>query len=209
MKSLLAMGVLCIALLSVPAQPAPRQVPVDDKIKRDAEKRTLDVDKQYEQLNERSRWYSSQLWYVPFAFIGILALGIDKLTALQEPLRSFAFIFLSLFSLAVYIHVTSLKFYERRCVLAMQRLEQPVVSGAGAPWYLSFNAYIKFILIVGAFGLLWMGSVSWHWIWRTVAMAVPIVIIPLVLWSDRIRTKPVLNNIRTNMQNAGTGTVGG
>jgi Flp pilus assembly protein TadB len=172
---------------------------VDDKIKRDAEKRTLDVNKQYEQLNERSRCYSSQLWYVPFAFVGILALGIDKLTALQEPLRSPAFIFLSLFSLAVYIHVTSLKFYERRCVLAMQQLEQPVVSGAGEPWYLSFNTYIKFILIVGALGLLWIGSVNWHWILRTVLMAALIVIITSVLWADRNRTQPVLNNIRTNM----------
>ena len=35
-------------------------------------------DKQYDQLNQRSRWYSSQMWYVPFAFVGIIALGIDK-----------------------------------------------------------------------------------------------------------------------------------
>jgi len=181
---------------------------MDEKIKRDAEKRILDVDKQYEQLDERSRMYSPQLWYVPFAFVGMFALGIDKLTALkEEPLRAFAFIFLCLFSLAVYIHVTSLKFYERRCVLAMQRLEQPVVSGAGEPWYLSFDTYSEFILIVGALGLLLIGSMKRPWICG-LSMAALFVIIAWVSWTDRNRTKPVLNDTCANMQDAGTSAVG-
>ncbi len=29
----------------------------------------------YEQLNVRSRWYSSQLWHVPFAYLAVAGFG--------------------------------------------------------------------------------------------------------------------------------------
>lgn len=34
---------------------------------------------QLEQLNERSCWYSSQLWQAPFAFFGITAIVIGTM----------------------------------------------------------------------------------------------------------------------------------
>jgi len=116
----------------------------------------LDRDKQYEQLNQRTRWYTSQVWYVPFAFIGILVVGIERINTLSGSLRSFAFLMLSFFSLSVFVHISSLKFYERKSILAMQQLEDPVISQGGSPWYLSFTTYMKLILAFCAVGFMWI-----------------------------------------------------
>lgn len=159
---------------------------------------TLDRDKQYEQLNQRTRWYTSQAWYVPFAFIGILAVGIEKINALSGSLRSFAFLMLSFFSLSVYVHVSSLKFYERKNVLAMQQLEDPVISGAGSPWYLSFTTYMKLILAFCTVAFMWIWSVDFCRIWRVILIGISIVLIVVLWWYDRKRNEPILNDIRKN-----------
>ena len=159
---------------------------------------TLDSNKQYAELNQRTRWYTSQLWYVPFAFIGILALGIDKINSLVEPLRSFAFLMLSFFSLAVYVHVTSLKFYERRNILAMQQLEDPVISGGVSPWYLSFITYMKLILAFCFVAFPWIWPIEFCLILRVGITGIFISLIVILWLCDRKRNKPILNAIRAN-----------
>lgn len=162
---------------------------------------TLDSDKQYEQLNQRTLWYTSQVWYVPFAFIGILAIGIEKINDLPGSLRSFAFLMLSLFSLAVYVHVSSLKFYEHKNILDMQRLEDPVISSGGSPWYLSFTAYMKLILAFCAVALMWIWSIDFSLIYRLILIVSSIMLI-VVLWvGDRKRNKSILDKIRANGSN--------
>ncbi len=161
---------------------------------------TLDSNKQYEQLNQRTRWYTSQLWYVPFAFIGILALGIEKINSLSEPLRSFVFLMLSFFSLSVFVHVSSLKFYERQNILAMQQLEDPVISRGVSPWYLSFTTYMKVILAFCALGFIWIWSIAFCWILRVVLIGIFISVIVVLWWCDRKRNKPIIDEIRAKQK---------
>jgi hypothetical protein len=135
---------------------------------------------------------------VPFAFIGILAVGIKKINALSGSLRSFAFLMLSFFSLSVFVHVSSLKFYERTNVLAMQQLEDPVISGGGSPWYLSFTTYMKLILAFCTVAFMWIWCIDFYCAWRVILIGISIALI-VVLWLfDRKRNKPILDDIRKN-----------
>lgn len=100
----------------------------------------------YEQLNQRSRLYSSQLWYIPFAYLGIVGIGLEKILQLSYPLNSLGLALFSIFSISVFVHVSSIKFYERRTVRSMQEIEDKPISGGGRPWYLSFDWYIRVMI---------------------------------------------------------------
>ena len=93
---------------------------------------TEDWDKiKWEQLNQRSRWCSSQLWYVPFAYVGIVGFAFDKILSLPSPLNSLAFISVGILSLAVVVHIISLRFYELKAITIMKKLgqEEKISSG--------------------------------------------------------------------------------
>ena len=115
------------------------------------------------------------------------------------------FLMLFLFSLAVFVHVSSLKFYERKNVLAMQQLEDPVISGGGAPCYLSFTTYMKLILAFCAVAFMWIWSIDFCWIWRVILIGISIVLIVALWWCDRRRNKPILDSIQTNEENRPSG----
>ena len=116
----------------------------------------MDVDRwkvQYEQLNQRSRWYASQLWYVPFAYLGLIGVGLEKILTLPQPLKSIALVFLGIFSIAVFAHVSSVKHYERLAVRQMRELEkdqseEKAISQGGSCWYLSFAWYVRLMLVI-------------------------------------------------------------
>lgn len=115
----------------------------------------------YEQLNQRSRWYSSQLWYVAFAYMALVGVGAEKLINLPDLQRGIGFIVLSIFSLAVFVHVTEIKHYERRAVVAMRKLEEgDNLSKGGSPWTLSFYSYYAFLLIILTFVFIEYGVFS-------------------------------------------------
>ena len=108
---------------------------------------------QYEQLNQRARWYSSQVWYIPFAYIGLIGIGLEKILSLPQPLMSIALVLMGIFSIAVFVHVSSIKYYERLAVREMRELErvQPKkkpISRGGSCWYLSFAWYIRLMLFI-------------------------------------------------------------
>ena len=162
----------------------------------------LDKDKQYDQLNQRARWYSAQMWYVPFAFVGIISLGIGKINDVPKPLKTFALLMLSFFSLAAFVHVTALKYYERRAVRGMQQIEDPVVSGGGSAWYMSFVVYINIMLVIAAIGFLWVATERVCCWLRVVLLACPAFVVVRVWISDWKRSRPVLKDIRANMKSA-------
>ena len=159
----------------------------------------------WKELNQRSRWYSSQLWYVPFAYIGIVGLGIEKIHNLPRPLGNLAYLMLAFFSLAVFVHVSSLKFYDRRAVLNMQKLENPVVSGGGASWYMSFASYMKLMIVVGIYAFAWsaltdsgLPNVAEYTLRIAAITAFSLAL--AVVWSkDRDRNTKVVEEIRKNM----------
>jgi len=159
----------------------------------------------WKELNQRSRWYSSQLWYVPFAYIGIIGIGVEKVHNLPYPLRNFAYLMLAFFSLAVFVHVSSLKFNERRAILSMQKLESPVVSGGSTSWYMSFASYMKLMLVVGSYAFAWSASINSglsnvaECILRIASMMILLLVFAVVWLNDRDRNTKVVKEIQKNM----------
>lgn len=156
----------------------------------------------YDQLNQRSRWYSSQLWYVPFAYLGIVGFAVEKVPSLPEVLRSPSYFMLALFSLAVFVHVGALKYYERRAVRSMQNREDPVESGGGSPWYMSFTSYMKFMLATGTLAFAWTGVSelkvleNQRPVLRIMVLIVLLFVMGAVWRKDFLRNRPVLKEIR-------------
>jgi len=105
----------------------------------------------WEQLNIRSRWYSSQLWYIPFAYIGIVGLSFEKISELKFPINTVIYFLFGIFSLAVFVHVSSIKYYERKAVHNMQDLEENKISGGASPWFISFAFYIRCMLLLASY----------------------------------------------------------
>jgi|WetSurMetagenome_2_1015567.scaffolds.fasta_scaffold399816_2 hypothetical protein len=102
----------------------------------------------WEELNTRSRWYSSQLWYIPFAYIGIVGLSFEKISNLPFPINIIINFLFGIFTLAVFVHVSAIKYYERKAVINMQQLEGKNLSSGFSPWFISFAFYIRFMLIL-------------------------------------------------------------
>lgn len=79
---------------------------------------------QLAQLNERSRWYSSQLWQMPFAFLGIVALAVGAVIDQNTTVVGSTFLAIGGFGIAVFIHILGLADGERRAVLNIQKIEE-------------------------------------------------------------------------------------
>ena len=158
----------------------------------------------WEQLNHRSRSYSAQLWYIPFAYVGIVGFAFDKIASLSPPLNSLGIILLGIFSIAVLVHVLALKFYERRAVRSMQELEKDnVISSGGSHWYLSFAWYIKYMICLASYFFIGYGFYLFE-IPQTCLKILLIVVILLILtilyvyifWQDYKRNHPLVSDIR-------------
>src|SRR5262249_18392657 len=62
---------------------------------------------QLQQVNERSRRYSSQLWQIPFAFIGVAVLIIGNISnrSLNQVLVGVVFFALTGLGVAIIVHI--------------------------------------------------------------------------------------------------------
>jgi hypothetical protein len=157
----------------------------------------------YDQLNQRSRWYSSQLWYVPFAYIGLVGLGLEKIDKLQPPLDSLAYLTLALFSVGVFVHIKSLKYYERRAVESLRELESGTTkSSGGSQWYLGFHFYMQVMLCLASYIFVELSAAKSPfsntvkcWL-QIIGLAFLPVLIVWIVCEDLKRTKPVLDKIR-------------
>lgn len=88
---------------------------------------SIDVLKeQLKELHTRCRWYSSQLWYIPFAYFGIVALVLGNLTKTEIErfhlsLGLFACGFVGVF---VLWHMFNIQDGEHRAVRNLQKVEE-------------------------------------------------------------------------------------
>jgi len=78
---------------------------------------------QLHELNERARWYSSQIWQVPFAFLGIAALVIGMVIEKNDPAKALAYLVVSGLGIAVLIHVQGLADGEKHAVENIRTIE--------------------------------------------------------------------------------------
>lgn len=87
-----------------------------------AESDTLRV--QLQELNERARWYSSQIWQIPFAFLGIAALIIGAAIDKSNTVLGLASLMVFGLGIAVLTHMHGLADAEKRAVLNIQKIEE-------------------------------------------------------------------------------------
>ena len=120
----------------------------------------LSRDTLYEQLNERSRMYTSQLWQVPSLYLALMAWISDQFPSFDEPQKAFVCFFSAATSLMVWVFVSQLKLLERRAVRQMQILEGVPLSTGGTPWFFSFIWYARALLIVATFAFFTFGVLN-------------------------------------------------
>ena len=63
---------------------------------------------QLEQLNERSRWYATQAWQLPFAYMGLAGIGLAGVIEKAPQLLPWLFLTLSLAGYAILFHMFGL-----------------------------------------------------------------------------------------------------
>jgi hypothetical protein len=160
----------------------------------------------YEQLNRRARLYSSQLWYVPFAYLGIIAVTLDKIPNLPQDLpnlRGFVLVFMGIFSIAVFVHISSIKYLERRAVKEMRKLEEnDIISSGGGKWYLSFAWYIRLLLFVASYYFIAYGimqilskySSQYCWVW--IAIMTLTIFYSILIYKNHSLNKPLKDEIQ-------------
>ena len=167
---------------------------------------------QYEQLNQRARWYSTQLWVVPFTYLGLVGLGFEKISALKESyIKSTGFLLMAFFSLAIFAHVSSVKYYERKAVKAMKDLEPSATSSSsgGSPWYLNYVFFIKTLLCFLSFFFTVIGIWSLAVDFKTkvsllvLSLMILVVVYVLAIITDYCRNKHLLDQLRRPTNSCG------
>ena len=78
---------------------------------------------QLAELNFRSRWYSSQLWQIPFAYLGITCVVLAGLANKNPKTLAFGLIAAGLFGICVSIHMYGMRNGEHRAVRNLQEIE--------------------------------------------------------------------------------------
>ena len=83
---------------------------------------------QLTELNNRSRWYSSQLWQIPFAYIGITGVSLASLAVTCSKILALALIIAGVLGICVLVHFSGIKDGEKRAVEHLINIEQQLKS---------------------------------------------------------------------------------
>jgi len=152
----------------------------------------------YADLNQRARAYSGQLWYVPFAYVGLAGAVLAVLDKVPVDYRGGVLILFGFFSLAVFIHVTGLKYYERKAVRKMRALEGwGATTSGGSRWFLNYTWYIRVFLAISALGFFSAGAaVYFGKVGAVVAPSVLVACLVAIAYEDCKRNKLLIASIR-------------
>jgi hypothetical protein len=83
------------------------------------------------ELNKRSRWYSSELWQVPFAYLGLSGALIMSVVEKQPSYLCLAFLASTIFGIFVLIHMHRIRKNERRSIDNIEAVEAALGLPAG------------------------------------------------------------------------------
>ncbi len=118
---------------------------------------------QLAELNARSRAYTSQIWQVPFAYVGIVGVVLGQMA--DESSRVLGSVMLGggLFGIAVLVHMTAMVDGVKRAVSSIQEVEKKLTLETTARykggWYLWPFMYLVGLVMVG---LLVVGGYLFH-----------------------------------------------
>jgi hypothetical protein len=74
-------------------------------------------------LNNRSRWYSSELWQIPFAYLGVTGVVITQLAEKTQAYLGIGFAASAALGVFVLIHVFRIRDSEQRAITHFQETE--------------------------------------------------------------------------------------
>jgi len=93
---------------------------------------------QLAELNNRSRWYSSELWQVPFAYLGLSGVVIAQVADKASEYLSLVFLVSAVFGVFVIWHMSRLRSSEQRAIKHLQETEKALnlseTAQAGKGW---------------------------------------------------------------------------
>lgn len=78
---------------------------------------------QLTELNNRSRWYSAELWQIPFAYLGLTGLIIVQIANKKPEFLGYTLISAAVFGIFVIIHMCKIRKNEIRAVKHLQKTE--------------------------------------------------------------------------------------
>lgn len=110
---------------------------------------------QLEQLNERARWYATQLWQLPLAFIGLAGVGLGGVIEKNKDYLPGVFTAIWISGFAILFHMVGLHGGIRRAVRNIRRVEDSLKLEKTAEYYplYSFPLQILILLVADAAGL--------------------------------------------------------
>jgi len=79
---------------------------------------------QLTELNARSRWYSTEIWQIPFAYVGVTGLFIAQVASRGESYLGIAFAVSAGFGVFVVVHVFQIRHREQRAIQFLQSTEK-------------------------------------------------------------------------------------
>lgn len=86
---------------------------------------------QLAELNQRSHWYSAQLWQLPFAYLGITGVALaslDSATPRKYAITCFA---AGVLGLLVFIHMLAVRRLEKRAIGKLSEVEKELGARGG------------------------------------------------------------------------------
>lgn len=78
---------------------------------------------QLTELNNRSRWYASQLWQIPFAYLGLTGLTIASAAEKMSSQMPIVFLTCAVFGVCVLVHTFGIMDGVKRAVKNLQKIE--------------------------------------------------------------------------------------
>jgi hypothetical protein len=97
---------------------------------------------QLSELNSRSRWYSSQLWQVPFAYLGLTGVIVANLVDESPSILSLGLIVSAIFGVLVYIHILGMRDGEKRAVIGLKNIENELNLPPAAEYNTWYHRYL-------------------------------------------------------------------
>lgn len=120
---------------------------------------------QLKELNIRSRWYTNQIWYVPFAFFGLVVVLFSKIGTLKpDYLTVLLFLIPINIGIGVLFFMNSLADGIRRSVINIRQIEKALGLKPTAQyrrdyiWSLCFIVFMTVLICIVILSVLLLGG---------------------------------------------------
>ena len=103
---------------------------------------------QLTELNNRSRWYSSELWHIPFAYLGVSGVVIIQLAEKTPSYLAIGFAASPAFGIFALLHGFRIRASEQRAITDLQETERALRLPVTAQTHLRRPKIFQMALII-------------------------------------------------------------